>query len=108
MNSLKLSGGVKLVKHIIKGTFLFEGIGAIILSVVFSEKFGISRGIYLGIFHAVSAFCNAGFDVLGTLEPYGSLVPYASNFIVNITIMVLIIIGGLGFIVLARSHMKRI
>ncbi len=107
VNSLKLSGGVKLVKHIIKGTFLFEGIGAIILSVVFSEKFGISRGIYLGIFHAISAFCNAGFDVLGTLEPYGSLVPYASNLIVNITIMVLIIIGGLGFIVWQDLYEKK-
>ena len=107
VNSLKLSGGVKLVKHIIKGTFLFEGIGAIILSVVFSEKFGISRGVYLGIFHAISAFCNAGFDVLGTLEPYGSLVPYASNLIVNITIMVLIIIGGLGFIVWQDLYEKK-
>ena len=68
VNSLKLAGGVKLVKHIIKGTFLFEGIGAIILSLVF-------------------------------IEDFGSLTPYASNIIVNITIMALIIIGGLGFIV---------
>ena len=73
----------------------------------FSEKFGISRGVYLGIFHAISAFCNAGFDVLGTLEPYGSLVPYASNLIVNITIMVLIIIGGLGFIVWQDLYEKK-
>ena len=99
VNSLKLAGGVKLVKHIIKGTFLFEGIGAIILSLVFIEDFGLLKGIYLGIFHAISAFCNAGFDLLGTIEPYGSLTPYASNIIVNITIMALIIIGGLGFIV---------
>ena len=99
VNSLKLAGGVKLVKHIIKGTFLFEGIGAIILSLVFIEDFGLLKGIYLGIFHAISAFCNAGFDILGIIEPYGSLTPYASNIIVNITIMALIIIGGLGFIV---------
>ena len=99
VNSLKLAGGVKLVKHIIKGTFLFEGIGAIILSLVFIEDFGLLKGIYLGIFHAISAFCNAGFDLLGTIEPYGSLTPYASNIIVNMTIMVLIMIGGLGFIV---------
>ena len=64
VNSLKLAGGVKLVKHIIKGTFLFEGIGAIILSLVFIEDFGLLKGIYLGIFHAISAFCNAGFDLL--------------------------------------------
>ncbi len=99
VNSLKLAGGVKLVKHIIRGTFLFEGIGAIILSLVFIEDFGLLKGIYLGIFHAISAFCNAGFDILGIIEPYGSLTPYASNIIVNITIMALIIIGGLGFIV---------
>ena len=84
VNSLKLAGGVKLVKHIIKGTFLFEGIGAIILSLVFIEDFGLLKGIYLGIFHAISAFCNAGFDILGIIEPYGSLTPYASNIIVNI------------------------
>lgn len=80
VNSLKLAGGVKLVKHIIKGTFLFEGIGAIILSLVFIEDFGLLKGIYLGIFHAISAFCNAGFDLLGTIEPYGSLTPYASKY----------------------------
>ena len=53
----------------------------------------------MAAFHSVSAFCNAGFDILGIIEPYGSLTPYASNIIVNITIMALIIIGGLGFIV---------
>ena len=98
VSSLKLAGGVKLVKHIIKGTFLFEGIGAVILSLVFIEDFGLLKGIYLGIFHSVSAFCNAGFDLLGIIEPYGSLTPYASNIVVNITIMILIIIGGLGFV----------
>ena len=108
VSSLKLAGGVKLVKHIIKGTFLFEGIGAVILSLVFIEDFGLLKGIYLGIFHSVSAFCNAGFDLLGIIEPYGSLTPYASNIVVNITIMILIIIGGLGFVVWQDLYEKKL
>ena len=108
VRSLKLAGGVKLVKHIIKGTFLFEGIGAVILSLVFIEDFGLLKGIYLGIFHSVSAFCNAGFDLLGIIEPYGSLTPYASNIVVNITIMILIIIGGLGFVVWQDLYEKKL
>ena len=107
VSSLKLAGGVKLVKHIIKGTFLFEGIGAVILSLVFIEDFGLLKGIYLGIFHSVSAFCNAGFDLLGIIEPYGSLTPYA-NIVVNITIMILIIIGGLGFVVWQDLYEKKL
>lgn len=106
VSSLKLAGGVKLVKHIIKGTFLFEGIGAVILSLVFIEDFGLLKGIYLGIFHSVSAFCNAGFDLLG--KPYGSLTPYASNIVVNIAIMILIIIGGLGFVVWQDLYEKKL
>lgn len=108
VSSLKLAGGVKLVKHIIKGTFLFEGIGAIILSLVFIEDFGLLKGIYLGIFHSISAFCNAGFDLLGVIEPYGSLTSYASNIVVNITIMILIIIGGLGFVVWQDLYEKKL
>ena len=108
VSSLKVAGGVKLVKHIIKGTFLFEGIGAVILSLVFIEDFGLLKGIYLGIFHSVSAFCNAGFDLLGIIEPYGSLTPYASNIVVNITIMILIIIGGLGFVVWQDLYEKKL
>ena len=108
VSSLELAGGVILVKHIIKGTFLFEGIGAVILSLVFIEDFGLLKGIYLGIFHSVSAFCNAGFDLLGIIEPYGSLTPYASNIVVNITIMILIIIGGLGFVVWQDLYEKKL
>lgn len=99
VNSLKLAGGVKLVKHIIKGTFLFEGIGAIILSLVFIEDFGLLKGIYLGIFHAISAFCNAGFDILGTVDnAFPSLTGYSGNILINVVIMLLIITGGIGFL----------
>ena len=99
VNSLKLAGGVKLVKHIIKGTFLFEGIGAIILSLVFIGDFGLLKGIYLGIFHAISAFCNAGFDILGTADnAFPSLTGYSGNILINVVIMLLIITGGIGFL----------
>ncbi len=99
MNTLKLSGGVRLVIRIMKLTFMFESIGAIVLSYVFIQDFGLLRGIYYGIFHSISAFCNAGFDLLGIIEPYCSLTGYINNYIVNITIIFLIVIGGLGFIV---------
>ena len=75
---------------------------------MFIEDFGLLKGIYLGIFHSVSAFCNAGFDLLGIIEPYGSLTPYASNIVVNITIMILIIIGGLGFVVWQDLYEKKL
>ena len=84
----------KLIKRIVIGTLIFEGLGAFIIASILWGEFG-SRAIYLGIFHAVSAFCNAGFDVFGT----GSLSAYYSNPLLLITIMFLIVIGGLGFIV---------
>lgn len=99
VNTLHLSGGVRLVKRIIKGTFFFETLGAILLSSVFIKDFGLVKGIYYGIFHSVSAFCNAGFDLFGYMEPYCSLVYYADNILVNTVIMLLIVIGGIGFIV---------
>lgn len=107
VSMLKISGGVKLVKHIIKGTLFFEATGAVLLSFVFVEDFGLAKGIYYGIFHSISAFCNAGFDLLGVIEPYGSLVPYVDSPVVNITIMSLIFIGGLGFIVWEDIYEKK-
>lgn len=99
MNTLHLAGGVRLVKCIIKGTLFFEGLGTVLLSIPFVKDFGLVKGIYYGLFHSISAFCNAGFDLLGIIEPYGSLVPYVDQPLINITIMALIVIGGLGFIV---------
>ena len=99
VNSLSLSGVVKLVRNIVKGTLLFEGVGAVLLSIRFIPKMGFWEGIYNGVFHSVSAFCNAGFDLMGKYEEYSSLVGYYDDFVVNITVMALIIIGGIGFIV---------
>ena len=99
LNSLHVGGGVKLVKSVIKGTAFFEGIGALILSLRFIPELGLVRGIYYGIFHSVSAFCNAGFDLMGYQGEYVSLTGFYDDIVVNAVIMSLIIIGGLGFLV---------
>lgn len=94
----KIGGIVRLMKFILKGTFLIELTGAVLLLPVFCMDYGI-RGIWMSIFHSVSAFCNAGFDILGTSQnTFPSLVQYAGNPLVNIVIMLLIIIGGIGFL----------
>lgn len=94
-----MSGIVRFVKHVLLGTLAVEGAGAAILCVRFWPEFGFLRALWYGVFHAVSAFCNAGFDVLGDLEAGGSLCRYVADPAVNITIMLLIVIGGLGFAV---------
>ncbi len=95
--SLKMTGLVSLIKRIIIATFTIELIGAIILSTRFIPDMGVLRGIYYSVFHSVSAFCNAGFDLLGYFSPFSSLTHYQGDIVVNITIMALVIIGGLGF-----------
>lgn len=100
INALELGGIVKLVRCILLGTLLFEGLGALILAIRFSMIFGIKKGIVYGIFHSVSAFCNAGFDLMGTqYEQYCSFTYLKGDTIINIVIMFLIVVGGIGFIV---------
>lgn len=98
-SALQIGGVVRLAKKIVIGTAFFEGVGAVLLSVRFVPEYGFFRGIFYGIFHSISAFCNAGFDLMGNQVPYNSLVSYYDDWIVNLVIMALIIIGGLGFIV---------
>ena len=94
----KVGGIVRLMSFILKGTLLIELIGALFMMPVFCQDFG-SRGIWMSIFHSVSAFCNAGFDILGTsANPFPSLTGYSANVLVNVVIMLLIIIGGIGFL----------
>lgn len=95
LNQPSLNAIPKFVKNVIKYTFVVEGIGAFLLSFVFIPDFGFFKGIYFAIFHAISAFCNAGFDVIGS----NSLIGYQTNLIINLVIPGLIIMGGLGFIV---------
>ena len=99
INSSNIGGILRLTKMILLGTLLFEGIGAIILTARFACDFSFGKALWFGIFHSISAFCNAGFDLLGQIEPYSSLMHYSSDPVVPITIMLLIIIGGIGFLV---------
>lgn len=98
-SALQIGGIVRLTKKIIKGTAIFEGAGAILLAIRFVPQYGLSRGIFYSVFHAVSAFCNAGFDLMGHQQPYNSLSGYYDDWLVNLVIMSLIVIGGVGFIV---------
>ena len=99
VNTLEIGGVVRLAQKIIVGTAIFEGTGAVLLAIRFIPQFGWVRGIYYGIFHSVSAFCNAGFDLMGCQGPYSSLVNYYNDWLVNLVVMSLIVIGGIGFIV---------
>ena len=99
VNTLELAGVVRLVKKIVYRTFLVELLGAILLSFRFIPAFGPVKGIYFSVFHAVSAFCNGGFDLMGINEAYSSLVAFEGDVLVNLVIVALIIIGGIGFIV---------
>lgn len=94
LNQYSISGMVRLIRNIVFGTLLIESIGALLLSVKFIPEYGI-KGLFYGIFHSVSAFCNAGFDILGD----SSLTPYIGDVLINFTIMLLVILGGLGFTV---------
>lgn len=99
VNSIQLGGVVKLVRKIFMGTIMFELAGAVILSIFFVPRLGLLRGIYYGVFHSISAFCNAGFDLMGYKALYSSFTAEYDSIIINVTIMSLIVIGGIGFIV---------
>lgn len=108
LNQFTIQGVVRLTKYIIITTFIIEGVGAFFLAMNFIPEYGVSKGIFFGIFHSISAFCNAGFDIIGGGR---SLTPYTENLTINFIVMTLIILGGLGFTVIidlfrARSYKK--
>lgn len=94
----KVGGIVRLTKFILKGTLLIEGIGAAIMAPTFIKNFGVVKGLWYAVFHSISAFCNAGFDLMGVREKYSSLTAFAANPAINLAIILLIVIGGLGFV----------
>jgi len=94
-----MEGVVHLQRTVLFGSLSIEGIGAVILMVYFWPRFGFPKALWLGVFHAVSAFCNAGFDIFGFLEPGASLMTFQNDPVVLLTLGVLVIIGGLGFLV---------
>jgi trk system potassium uptake protein TrkH len=97
LNENDLSGMVKMIQRILMVTFIAEFIGASLLATRFIPIYGILKGIYFSVFHAVSAFCNAGFDLIGGFR---SFTMFANDPAINITIMALIILGGIGFVVI--------
>ena len=93
-----VGGIVRLTRFILRGTFLVELVGALALLPAFCRDYGL-RGVWMAVFHSVSAFCNAGFDILGRAGTlYPSLTAYAADPLVNIVIMLLIVVGGIGFL----------
>jgi len=99
LGKFSIAGVIRLTRYVILATISIEFIGALLLATRFIPLFGWKNGLYYSVFHAISAFCNAGFDLMGN---YQGMTSFATDPIVSITIMVLIVIGGLGFIVLAE------
>ncbi|MGL4606451.1 MAG: TrkH family potassium uptake protein [Eubacteriaceae bacterium] len=98
INTDSISGVVKFTKYIFFSALLIEVIGALLLSLVFIPEYGLGKGIAFSIFHAISSFCNAGFDLVGN---FSSFTKYVDNFVINFVVCSLIIIGGLGFAVIS-------
>lgn len=94
-----LGGIVKSLQRIFLRTFIIEAVGAGLLSIRFIPMLGVGKGIWYGIFHSISAFCNAGFDLMGRFDHYSSLTHVYNDPVINFTVMGLIIVGGLGFVV---------
>lgn len=94
----QVGGIVRLTRFIVKTAFAIELLGAICMFPVLYKDFGIGKGLWYSLWHSVSAFCNAGFDLMGVREQYSSLVSYVANPFINLVIMFLIITGGIGFL----------
>ena len=98
----QLGGFAPFIRRVLLGTLLMEGLGAALLSIRFVPEMGLGRGIYYGVWHSISAFCNAGFDLMGPCSgPYSSFTAYAGDPLVSLTVCALILVGGLGFLVWA-------
>jgi len=102
-----IDGIVQLQKTVLKGSFAVEGIGAVILFLHFLPEYGPEKALKWGVFHSVSAFCNAGFDIFGCITPGASLMEFQSDPVVLLTLGALVIIGGLGFLVWQDLTEKR-
>ena len=99
INTTAVGDILRLFRLIMLGTAAMELAGALLLSVRFIPRFGFGQGVAYALFHAISAFCNAGFDLMGVLEPYSSFTAFSGDWLVNLTLIALIVVGGLGFLV---------
>ena len=97
LSAPSVGGIVRLTGFVVKTTLLLELLGAAAMAPVFCRDFGV-KGMWMALFHSVSAFCNAGFDLMGVREQFSSLTAYAAQPVVNVTVMLLIITGGIGFL----------
>ena len=102
-----MDGIVRLQKTVLIGSFFVEGIGALILLLRFWPEYGFLTALKWGVFHSISAFCNAGFDIFGCITPGASLLEFQSDPIVLLTLGALVVIGGLGFLVWQELEEKR-
>lgn len=102
----KVGGIVRLTNFIVKSTLVIELLGAAVMAPIFCHDFGM-KGLWMALFHSVSAFCNAGFDLMGAKSAFSSLTEYQVQPIINLTIMALIIVGGIGFLTWDDIRTKR-
>ena len=97
ISATQVGGIVRLTGFILRAMLAIELLGAICMAPVFCEEFGMKKGVWYAVFHSVSAFCNAGFDLMGMNQPFSSLTGFNGNTTINLAIMALIVIGGIGF-----------
>lgn len=102
-----MDGIIRLQKTVLVGSFSMEALGALILLLRFWPEYGFWQALRWGVFHAISAFCNAGFDIFGSITPGASLMEFQSDPIVLLTLGALVVIGGLGFLVWQEMAEKR-
>ena len=98
ISATQVGGIVRLTGFILRAMLSIELLGAIFMAPVFCEEFGMKKGVWYAVFHSVSAFCNAGFDLMGVNQPFSSLTGFNGNTTINLAIMALIVIGGIGFL----------
>ena len=94
----QVGGIVRFTGFILKGIILIELLGAAVMAPVFIRDYGFGEGLWMAVFHSISAFCNAGFDIVDDGVLFNSLMGYASDPVINLAVMLLIIVGGLGFL----------
>lgn len=102
LNVESLEGMIVLFKYVLAFTFATEILGAIFLSIKFVPLYGAGKGVWYAVFHSISAFCNAGFDILGD-----SIYPFREDLLINLTLCALVIVGGLGFVVTSELFRRR-
>ena len=112
ISASQVGGIVRMTSFIVRTVVVIELAGAVLLAPAFIREFGVLRGIPYALFHSISAFCNAGFDLMGTKEAFSSMTYFSGNILVNTVLILLILIGGLGFrtwddIRTNRHHLKR-